>query len=179
MKFCTNCGATLAEGAKFCNKCGAKIAQTEPPQAAPPFTAPPPSFQAPPSYQQPPAYQPAPYQAPPASAGLQPNVAGTLCYIPWVGWIVAIIFLVLNPYNKDRFVRFQAFQEIFLVVAYIVLSVAISALGFLLPWGLTFLLHRVLWLGSLLLGLFMMYKAYNKETYKLPVIGDLARQQAG
>ena len=176
-KFCTNCGATLAEGAKFCNKCGAKAAQTEQPQAAPPFT--PPSFQAPPPYQQPPAYQPAPYQVPPASAGLQPNVAGTLCYIPWVGWIVAIIFLVLNPYNKDPFVRFHAFQAIFLAVALFVLQFIVFGIGWAMPLGFPTLLHLVIRVGGFVLWLLMMYKAYNNDRYKLPVIGDLATQQAG
>jgi uncharacterized membrane protein len=184
-KFCTNCGASLTETAKFCNKCGMMIGQAQSPsqpqpQAPPPFTAPPPPSQAPPSFQSPPSYQQPPYQARPAAGGLQPNIAGLLCYV--LGLITGIIFLVLDPYNKDRFVRFHAFQAIFLHVAWIVLWVVLSVIANLLPWPLQVLasiLYLILGLGGLLLWLFMMYKAYNHETFKLPVIGDLAQQQAG
>lgn len=178
-KFCTNCGATLAEGAKFCNKCGAKLAPTEQPQAAPPFTPPPPNYQAAPPYQQSPVYQQPPYQAPAAGTGLQPHIAGMLCYIPWVGWIIAIIFLVVQPYNKDRFVRFHAFQMIFLSIVLFVLSIISLGMWSLLPWGVYSLIAFAIRIGGFVLCLFLMYKAYQREQYKLPVIGDIAMQQAG
>jgi uncharacterized membrane protein len=171
-KFCTNCGSSLAEGVRFCNKCGAAIAPTQPPQAAPP-SAPPPPLQAP-------SYQPLPVSQPPAQAagaGLQPNAAGLLCYA--LGLITGIIFLVLEPYNKDRFVRFHAFQSIFFSVAMIILHVIMPILWMVLPWPLDSLLWTTISLGGFLLWLFLMYKAYNREEFKLPLIGDLARQQAG
>ena len=183
-KFCTNCGSPLADGARFCNKCGAQITPTQP-QSAPP---PPPQYQAPPSYQQAAGYQQAPgYQQPPypvarTNTGLQPNIAGLLCYVPWIGLIAGIIFLVVEPYNKDRFVRFHAFQTIFLSVAWLILWVAASTFWAVLPWGLHFiitLLFLALRLGGFLLWIFLMYKAYNNEMFKLPVIGDFAMQQAG
>ena len=44
------------------------------------------------------------------TGGLEDNVAGMLAYITI---IPAIIFLVVEPFNKRRFVRFHSFQSIF------------------------------------------------------------------
>jgi len=114
-----------------------------------------------------------------ATPGLQSNVAGALCYL--AGFITGILFLVLEPYRHDRFVRFHAFQSIFFSVAWIVLHLAMAMLLSLLPWTLW---HFVATLSSLIslallcVALYLMYRAYNKERFKLPVIGDLAEKQA-
>jgi len=105
-----------------------------------------------------------------SGGGLAPNIAGALAYI----WIIAIIWLVLEPYNKDRFVRFHAFQSLALTVAwfgfYMVLAF-IPIIGWvLIPFAM---------LGGLALWIFCLYKAYNNEQFKLPVIGDWAMSQAG
>ncbi|MFB3854903.1 MAG: hypothetical protein ACE148_13895, partial [Vicinamibacterales bacterium] len=65
--------------------------------------------------------------APAAPGAMAANVAGLLTYI--LGFITGIIFLVLEPYNKDKFVRFHAFQSIFFNVAIIVLSIAYAILS--------------------------------------------------
>ena len=71
--------------------------------------------------------------APPAAAaqgttgGMQDNVVGMLCYITI---IPAIIFLVMEPYNKSRFVRFHAFQMIFFSVAMIAIWIGLTIIGF-------------------------------------------------
>ncbi|HZS06818.1 MAG TPA: zinc-ribbon domain-containing protein [Blastocatellia bacterium] len=156
---------------------------TQPQHAAPTtpqyegnYQAPPP--QTPPAYAQPPYQQPS-YQAPAAGSGLQPNVAGLLCYITF---IPALVFLLLEPYNRNRFVRFHAFQCLFLTLVLflfnIALAIALAIAGVILPWQLISLVWAVVRLGSLALVILLMVKAYNNETYKLPVIGDMAEQQA-
>jgi uncharacterized membrane protein len=40
------------------------------------------------------------------------------------------------------------------------------------------ILWITLWLGSIGLVIFLIYKAYNNETFLLPVIGKLADEQA-
>src|SRR5947207_4905879 len=65
------------------------------------------------------------------AGGLTDNVAGMLAYVTI---IPAILFLVLEPYNKRRFIRFHAFQCIFLCIAAIVLGVALQIL-----WHIPFL----------------------------------------
>lgn len=107
-------------------------------------------------------------------------MAGLLCYV--LGLITGIIFLVIEPYNKDRFVRFHAFQSIFLHVAFIVLSIVLGVIEGILPWGIGFIFsiaQFAVWLGGVGAWIYMMVKAYNNEKFKLPVIGDIAEQQAG
>ena len=116
--------------------------------------------------------------------GLTSNLAGALAYL--FGFITGIIFLVIEPYNKDPFVRFHAFQSIFLSVVYIVFSMVWGVLfGMLFTGSLGFLFTliafalRLVELAFVLLWLFLMYKAYQNERYSLPVIGPLAAKQAG
>jgi uncharacterized membrane protein len=117
------------------------------------------------------------------AGALESNIAGALCYL--LGFLTGIVFLVLDPYRNDRFVRFHAFQSIFYSVAVIVFWAVWSALllpaifyiGFLaaLAVMLTWLINLAIFLYWLLL----MYKAYNRERLMVPVIGDIAAKQAG
>ena len=116
--------------------------------------------------------------------GLTSNVAAALSYL--LGFITGIIFLVIEPHNKDPFVRFNAFQSIFLSIAYLVFSMVWGVLfGMLLVVSLGFMFSlvalalRLVELGFFLLWLFLMYKAYKNERVLLPIIGPLAAKQAG
>src|SRR5690242_13770261 len=64
---------------------------------------------------------------PPGAQPMPSNVAALLTYL--AGFITGIIFLVIEPYKNDRFVRFHAFQSIFFSIAYIVISAV---------WGVIF-----------------------------------------
>jgi uncharacterized membrane protein len=111
------------------------------------------------------------------SSGLQANVAGALCYL--AGFVTGIVFLVLEPYRHDRFVRFHAFQAIFLSVAWVILHFALGISMSLMPWTLwhfTAALSSLVSLAFLGLAFLLMYKAYSNERFKLPVIGDLAEK---
>jgi uncharacterized membrane protein len=111
-----------------------------------------------------------------AGSGLTDNLAGLLAYVTI---IPAIVFLVVEPYNKNRFVRFHAFQCIFLCIAMIALSIAFSILTFIPFIGLILLpVHFIIWLGGLALWIILMMKAYQGQMFKLPVIGDMAEKQA-
>jgi len=116
----------------------------------------------------------------PRSTGLTSNVAGALTYL--VGFITGIVFLAIEPYNKDPFVRFHAFQSIFLSVVYLAISILWGAVFGMLSFiemGFFWSLFSLVRLAFLLLWLFLMYKAYNKERFSLPIIGPLAAKQAG
>jgi uncharacterized membrane protein len=112
----------------------------------------------------------------PAGGGMTDNVAGMLCYI----LIVAIIFLLIEPYNKSKFVRFHAFQCIFLCVAWVVLGIALSIFGMIpvIGWA-TLLLWPIIGLAGLVLWIVLFIKAYQGQMFKVPFIGDLAMKQAG
>ena len=146
MAFCANCGAQLAAGANNCTSCGKPVGQSAGGGAA---AAP----------------------APVAAGGMQDNVAGALAYVTI---IPAIIFLVLEPYNRNRFIRFHAFQCIFLAVGVIAADII---LGFVPIVG--WMLVPFVGLAGLVLHIICALKAYGNQTFKLPVIGDLAEKQAG
>jgi len=111
------------------------------------------------------------------AGGLTDNVAGMLAYVTIVP---AIIFLVMEPYNKSKFVRFHSFQSIFFCVAWTVCWVALSFLGMIpvLGWA-TILIWPLLGLGGLIIWIILLLKANQGQMFKLPVIGDMAAKQAG
>ncbi len=113
----------------------------------------------------------------PAAAGLTDNVAGALAYVTI---IPAIVFLVLEPYNRNRFIRFHSFQCLFFAAAWIVLEIGLAFIGALpvLRWA-TVLLWPLLGLAGFVIWLILVLKAYQGKMFKLPVIGDIAEQQAG
>ena len=112
-----------------------------------------------------------------ASGTMAENVASTLCYV--LGLVTGIIFLVLTPYNKNPVIRFHAFQSIFLHVACIVFMIGLNiVLGILHLWGM-FFLGSVFWLACFLLWIYLLIQTYQGKTIVLPVIGPIARQQAG
>jgi uncharacterized membrane protein len=120
----------------------------------------------------------------PASAGLGANTAGALAYL--AGIVTGILFLVIDPYKSDRFVRFHAFQSIFFNVGWIALWIAWMIVGLVLgaiTKGLFFFLQvpidLLLMVGGFCLWAFLMYSAYQGKMTKLPVIGALAAKQAG
>jgi uncharacterized membrane protein len=160
-RFCASCGAQVADTATFCPACGKSVGQ------APANTG----------Y----AAAPAPAQAAPAAGGLTDNVAGMLAYVTI---IPAIIFLVMEPYNKKPFVRFHAFQCIFLHVAALVAWVALLIVSAILAFipVLGHLVAFILWLaysvGLLVVWVVLLLKANQGQMWKLPVIGDMAEKQA-
>ncbi len=125
----------------------------------------------------PPPYIP-PYPA--ASSGLSDNLAAALAYVTV---IPAIVFLLLEPYNKIPLVRFHSFQSIGLCIVSILLN-AVFRLGHdilhIIPLsGLLFgILNMAVALILFIAWLIAILKAFQGEWYKLPFIGDIAERQA-
>jgi uncharacterized membrane protein len=123
----------------------------------------------------------APTPTPAASSGIASNVAAALSYIT----IVGIIFLVIDPYKNDKFVRFHSFQSVFLAVGCIglwILEVIVNIVARMISFGLLGLvgvLELIVGLGIMVLWLVLVFQAYSNKQFKLPVIGDLAAKQAG
>lgn len=171
MVFCPNCGAQV-EG-RFCAKCGTAVAQPAP-GAGPTYAAGTAGAPPPPN-----AYATG---ATATAGGMTDNVAATLCYV--LTFITGGIFLLIEPYNKNRFVRFHAFQAIFFGLAWFVINIVLSIVLNILVHiiGAFALIGLVVWpvLGLAMLGLwiFLMVKAYQGQKFMLPVIGPLAEKQA-
>lgn len=105
----------------------------------------------------------------PQGTGLQENIAGMLSYL--FGWVTGIIFLLLEP-NK-KFVRFHAMQSIvvfgaFSIVYFILWFIPI--IGWIINWLLG-VLAFVLWIV-------LMVRAYQGQTWKVPVLGNMAEKWA-
>jgi uncharacterized membrane protein len=107
---------------------------------------------------------------PAQQGGLSDSAAGAIAYITI---IPAIIFLVLEPYNRSSFVRFHAWQSIFFGVAVAVIHMILGVIP-ILGW---FLLMPVS-IGLLVLWLVVIVKASKGERFKIPFIGNFAEQQA-
>jgi uncharacterized membrane protein len=145
----------------FCNLCGAQVADGTTTCAACSSRAP---------------------AAPAASgSGMADNVAGMLAYITI---IPAIIFLVAEPYNKSRFVRFHSWQNLFLHLAAFVLAIGLVIVSMVLAFIpilghlVALLLWACFWVGFFIMWIILLMKANQGVMYKLPVIGDLAEKQA-
>lgn len=130
----------------------------------------------------PPGAAAAPAMAATAGTGLTRNVAGALTYS--LGIIAGILFLVLEPYRRDRFVRFHAFQSIFYFVFAVAFSIAWSiVVGTLMNisgWVLlvAFPLRMIIRLAMFGLWLFLIYQAYNEREFRIPILGAIASKQA-
>ena len=111
----------------------------------------------------------------PAAGGLSDNAASALCYV--LTFITGIIFLVLEPYSRNRTVRFHAFQAIFMGVGIIVFDVALSFIVSVLHFLALGFLFSLVGLGFFVLWLYMIFSAYQGKMVVLPVIGNLAQQQ--
>ena len=100
------------------------------------------------------------------STGFDANVAAALSYL--VGFVTGIIFLLVE--KENRFVRFHAMQSTLFFLGAVLLDVllqVIPLLGFLVVIFVIIPLSAVVWL-------LMMYKAYQGEEYKLPLVGQMA-----
>ena len=172
MAFCANCGAAVTGGAGFCGACGNALG-TSPQVVAQSVGA----------GVQTTAAQPAVANVQPASLGLTSNVAAALTYI--LGFITGIVFLVLEPYKHDRFVRFHAVQSILYSAVGIVFrigwSILVSALTDVSGWAAVVLVPvgLVISLGLFCFWLFLMYQAYSNREFRIPIIGAIAAKQVG
>jgi uncharacterized membrane protein len=147
MPFCTQCGTTVAPTSAFCAKCGAR-------QPGAPTS-----------------------RVAPGEEWLQTinaSTASTLCYVPFVGWVAALIFLATQRFREDRLVRFHAFQGLYLFVVWLLVDIAIGSF-----FGFAGMAARRMVTGSLKLSVlcgwvYMLFKTSHGEVVRLPFLGDLA-----
>src|SRR5690348_16450896 len=153
MPFCSQCGNQVGPADQFCGRCGA-------PQAVA-GSLPPPRAAAPPPYR---------------AAGRDPldsidgRTASILCYVPGIGWIMAIIVLAADRFRRDRAVRFHGFQALYLFVAWLIDQ---QVIGPMLRDSNMHAFHSLLQLALLGASILMMIKAAHQQQYSLPLFGDL------
>jgi uncharacterized membrane protein len=116
--------------------------------------------------------------------GLEPRVAGLLCYVPCcIGLVFSVVAAIVE--KQSRFVRFHAFQSLLVHAVAFVLAIGLNVAQFALGVvGLGFvglllsLIGMVVGVAFLGLTIFLMIKANAGEELELPVVGPLARQWA-
>ena len=159
--FCTNCGTQNADAAGFCTNCGKPIAQPTTASAGATVAS---GSTATPA-------MPVVSSAP--GAVTNENVMGGIAYLTF---IPAIILLLVEPYSRNKFVRFHAWQEIWLSIARFVCWIAlfwVPGFGFMM-FGVRSLIGLVFFVAWLI----AIINAFQGKMFKLPVLGDLAEQQA-
>ena len=101
------------------------------------------------------------------------NVAGSLAYFTF---LPAIIFLLSEPYKRNRFIRFHSWQSVWLTVTVLILAV----LSFFVLGHLVILLACAIgFVGAVVVWMLLIVKALQGEMFKLPWIGNFAEHQAG
>ena len=129
---------------------------------------------------------PPPVQTTKSSTGLDDNIAALLSYI--FGWVSGLIFFIME--KDSRLVRFHAMQSILLNAVALVVGIALwiawaavaivgamineslgALFGFLFGL-LIFLFYILLFVGMIL----CLVKAYQRQYFKLPVIGNFAEK---
>jgi uncharacterized membrane protein len=109
------------------------------------------------------------------------TVAGALSYFTFVP---AVIFLLIEPYKRNRFVRFHSFQCIGLFLSMLIVAavmrIAAALIGLIPLLGplLLVLVSVILSFGCFILWLLLLVKALQGEMFKLPLIGDYAESHA-
>lgn len=147
MPFCSQCGNAVTPSDRFCGRCGAGQ-----PQAG----------------SRPPGFRPGPGDP---FSGISPRTASILCYVPWIGWVAAIIVLAADRFRHNRDIRFHAFQGLYLFVASLMNQWVLREL----PWPMPHVqLYGLVQLALLIMSIFMMVKAAHEQVYSLPLFGELA-----
>jgi uncharacterized membrane protein len=170
MSACQSCGTALADDTRFCQSCGSPTefkvsASTTAVEGSAAVAVTSPSGHT-------------------ASTTMDTNLVGALTYL--AGLLTGIIFLVLDPYKSNSFVRFHAFQSIFFNVAWFafwMIWMILSAVLTPLTAGIFGLIALPLMLIFTLAGfgiwIFLMYQAYQQRLFKLPIVGKFAAEHAG
>jgi uncharacterized membrane protein len=157
MAFCKACGQDAGD-ASFCPKCGASQGASlggaqSAAVAAPPATA-------------------AEYP----TAGIEENIAGLLCYL--FGWVTGLIFLLID---KRPFVRFHGAQSIAFNIAIFPIWIALWIVWLIISHIpiiglLSLIIFPIFGLAVFVAWIFLMYKAFSHEKFKLPIIGDMVEK---
>lgn len=168
MAFCTQCGKSVGDRDLFCAECGAPQAgrpgeqrtSTESPNPASSFAPPPPRPTSP------------RHPAPEFMAGWPDNKVAGLCYIPFVGWVFAIVVLAAERFRHAAEVRFHAFQGLYLFVVYLILNWVFDPLA-----SHNHAMRQITDLIQLVViggGIFMLVKTNHGSLIRLPFLGELA-----
>jgi len=97
------------------------------------------------------------------TTNLPANLASALCYAPFIGWIVALVMVLVE---KNTEVKWHAVQGL-------LVGLGIWVLG--LGLGMTVILAvlvPLIWVAGFILQLILVVKTYQGEKMKLPLLTE-------
>lgn len=151
MAFCTQCGNQVGPTDRYCAKCGAVQTPVPPPPRTP--------------------------VADDILKDVSARTVSLLCYIPFVGWVASIVILASPRFQKDRVVRFHAFQGIYLFVVWLLVDWVIAPMFTMMPGrGPSRAIAGLLHASVLFAWIFMIIKTSQEQLFRLPIIGELAER---
>ena len=109
------------------------------------------------------------------------SIAGALAYF---SFIPAILFLLIEPYRSNQFVRFHSVQCLLFWLASVAIASVLRLLGLVISWiprvGPLFLvlISTISGLAAFLVWIVLIVKALQGETFELPWLGALAEERA-
>jgi len=112
----------------------------------------------------------------PTSTGLDARLASVLCYAGW--WVTGLVFLFAE--RQHRGVRFHAAQSLLvfgILSAVMFVSGGASAVAFLVArpsFQLLQVAGNVVWLGAVALWLVLLLRTWLGETWRVPLVAELA-----
>jgi len=115
--------------------------------------------------------------------GIDPNIEGALGYVPWFGWIMAIIVLVKEP-KTNMFARFHAFQALLLhgglFVLGLIFNIMIAAANQIVRSGWVaapfVALGGIIKVAAFVGFVFLFIMTFQMKTVKIPYISDLVEK---
>ena len=127
-----------------------------------------------------------PVEAGKSSTGLDENVAALLSYI--FTWVTGLVFFLIE--KNSRFVRFHAMQAILLGggalvlgivlwIAWVVLAIIMAMVSDVLASLVGIVVGLVIfvfYIAVLVAWVLCLIKAYQKQYFKLPVLGNFAEK---
>ncbi len=112
-----------------------------------------------------------------SALGLDGNVTAL------IGYIIPLVALILVFMEKDnKFVRFHSIQSLMYAVAIFIILFSLTIFSVMLAFisgtlaTLFSLISLLVWLGIIAGAIFLAFKAYQGQMFKLPVIGDMAEK---
>lgn len=146
MPFCTQCGTQVQAVDAYCPACGTRQGD--------------------------PGAGDAGRKATGALDSISPRLASILCYVPWFGWVAAIVVLASERFHHNRDVRFHAFQGLYLFVAWLFVDWVFEPFASYTKGGRFF--AHALQLSVVGTWILMLVKTSQDQLFRLPFLGDLA-----
>jgi uncharacterized membrane protein len=106
-------------------------------------------------------------QAPMSDLTSDDKLWALLAYLPFVGWIIAIVALLMEDKKARPFIKFHSVQALILAIINGIVAGVLSAVVIGICTGLAGMAY-MLYIG---------YKAYQGETVTVPFVTDFIKKQ--